>query len=183
MAIAKPMTATQFEAYASQPENAQRRLQLINGEVVEKMPTQLHAYIAALLATFLTVFTRQYKLGWVLVEARYCLPNDDANDLIPDVSFVSKARGSLVAKGPAPYMPDLAIEVKSPDDTLPEMRDKATYYLTHGTRLVWLVYPEKRVVIVMSADTEAILNMDDMLSGGEVLPHFEMPVRDIFPEE
>lgn len=45
-------------------------------------------------------------------------------------------------------MPDLVIEVTSPDNTYKSMRKRADYYLAHGTRLVWLVYPEKCLVEV-----------------------------------
>ncbi len=138
--------------------------------------------IAALLASVLVTFLRTHPIGWVMVEARYRLPDDNENDFIPDVSFVSKEQGPLVEKGPAPYMPDFVVEIKSPDDKIPDMRKKAAYYLAHGSRLVWLVYTEKKRIIVLTADSEVTLNEDDQLNGGEVLPGFELLVRDIFPE-
>jgi Uma2 family endonuclease len=179
----KPITADEFAKILELPENIDRLLELIDGEIVEKMPTQLHGLIAGLVATFLNLFVLKNPLGWVMVEARYKLPADDENDYIPDVSFISRAKGALVEKGAAPYMPDLAVEVKSPDDSLPDMRKKAAYYLAHGTQLVWLVYTEKRLVIVLTADSEDILNENDVLDGGSVLPDFKLPVKDIFPQE
>ena len=77
-------------------------------------------------------------------------------------------------------MPDLAVEVKSPDDSLSKLREKAAYYLANGTLLAWLVYPKKRLVIVLTPDSEEILTEDDTLDGGDVLPGFTLPVRDIF---
>jgi len=80
-------------------------------------------------------------------------------------------------------MPDFAIEIKSPDDTYTLMREKATYYLQHGTRLVWLVYPDKRMVEVYQAGADiAFFLMGDTLTGGDLLPDFRLPVADIFPE-
>jgi len=177
----KPITSADFERFIAQPENANRLFELIHGEISEKVPTQLHGLIAGLIATFLNLFILKNPLGWVMVEARYRLSDDNENDTIPDVSFIIKTKGPLIEKGPAPYMPDFAVEIKSPDDTLPEMRRKAAYYLEHGSRLVWLVYTEKRLVIVLTADTEDILGEDDILDGGDVLPGFTLPVRDIFP--
>jgi Uma2 family endonuclease len=176
-------TAEEFEAFTTQPENTGRSFELINGEIVEKMPTQLHGLIAGLIATFMNLFILKNPLGWVMVEARYKLPDDDQNDYLPDVSFVSKAYKMLVEKGPAPYMPDIAVEIKSPDDTLPDMRKKAAFCLEHGSQLVWLVYTEKRLVIVLTANSEDILSENDTLDGGSVLPGFRLPVRDIFPKE
>ena len=40
-------------------------------------------------------------------------------------------------------MPDLAVEIQSPGNTLAELRRKAALYLTKGTELVWLVLPER----------------------------------------
>ena len=80
-------------------------------------------------------------------------------------------------------MPDLAIEVKSPDDTYKQMREKADYYLQNGTKLVWLVYPEKRIVEVYTNEQQDILTLEDRLTGGELLPEFELSVKDIFDVE
>jgi Uma2 family endonuclease len=179
----KPATLDDFEHFITQPENANRLFELIRGEIVEKVPTQLHGLIAGLIATFLNLFILKNPLGWVMVEARYRLPDDHENDYIPDVSFIAKGRGPLIEKGPAAYMPDFAVEIKSPDDSLLEMRKKASYYLAHGSRLVWLVYTEKRLVIVLSANSEDILSESETLNGGDVFPGFTLPVRDIFPQQ
>jgi Uma2 family endonuclease len=61
------------------------------------------------------------------------------------------------------------------------MFDTAQYYLTNGARLVWLVHPEKRLVIVITSNNTDILTEGDTLDGGEVLPGFQLSVRQIFP--
>lgn len=63
------------------------------------------------------------------------------------------------------------------------MREKATYYLANGAKLVWLVYPRKRVVEVYTGNGNIdILREDDTLSGEDVLPGFTMPVADFFAD-
>jgi len=81
-------------------------------------------------------------------------------------------------------MPDLAVEIKSPDDTYTELRLKAAYYLANGSETVWLGYPEKRMVEVSrkGSDVEILLE-SDTIDGGDLLPGFSLPVRDIFPTE
>ncbi len=175
------MTIEAFDRYALLPENRERRFELINGMVVEKMPTLLHAAVVHLISGFLFMFLRQNPIGRVYVEARYQLPDSTHNARIPDLSFVSGTDRAVLSEGPAPYMPDMAVEVKSPDDTYREIREKAVYYLEHGTRLVWLVYPEKRLVIALTNDSEDILTDVETLDGGEVLPGFTLAVKDIFP--
>ncbi len=56
------------------------------------------------------------------------------------------------------------------------------HWLANGTRLVWLVYTERRLVIVLTHNSEDILGENDTLDGADVLPGFTLPVRDIFPK-
>jgi Uma2 family endonuclease len=179
----KPITVDDFERFITQPGNAQRLFELIHGEIVEKVPTLQHGVVCGNIVAPLWNFSRASGVGQVATEVRHHVPGDEHNDRLPDVSYYADASKPLIERGPTPYMPDLAVEVKSPDDTLPEMREKAAYYLAHGSRLVWLVYTEKRLVIVLTADTEDILSEADTLDGGDVIPGFKLPVRDIFPKK
>ncbi len=178
----KQYTVDEWERFLALPENADRRFELIQGEIVEKRPTQVHAAIVSLLTFFLMAYLRENPIGWVLVEARYQLPDDRINARIPDLSFVSDRSRPLVSKGPAPYMPDLAVEIQSPDDSLKRMSDKATYYLPHGSHMVWLVYPDQQLVEVLTTDDRQLLTGDDQLTGGSLLAGFSVPVREIFPK-
>jgi Uma2 family endonuclease len=180
---ARHYTAEEFYRIADLPENADRRFELIWGAMIEKMPTQLHAYIVQLISGHLFVFLSQNPIGWALVEARYQLPEDVENARVPDLSFVNSAGRTLIEEGSAPYMPDLAVAVQSPGQSDKLMLDKAQYYLSHGTRMVWLVYPQKRLVEVLTPDSRALLTLDDSISGGEVLPGFSLGVREIFPAQ
>jgi Uma2 family endonuclease len=174
-------TRSEYEAIVEQFPD--KRLELINGEIVEKMPTQLHAFIVHMLSGFLFIFLQNNPIGYALVEARYSLPDDDENDRIPDLSFISKAKGALIETGPAPYMPDLAVEVQSPGQSDRLMADKAVYYLAQGSRIVWLVYPDRRLVEILTPDDRELLTESDQIESGEVLPGFSLLVKDIFPIE
>lgn len=175
--------AAEFEAFIAEPENIDRRFELILGEIVEKIPTQLHAYIIQIISGLLFVFLRDNPIGYALIEARYRLPGDDDNDIIPDLSFVSKERGPLVRSGPAPYMPDLAVEAQSEGQSGRFMLDKALLYLANGTRMVWIIYPSTQIIEVLTATDRQLLKLEDTLTGGEVLPGFSVAVRDIFPAD
>lgn len=78
-------------------------------------------------------------------------------------------------------MPDLAVEVQSPSNTLKGMQEKAAYYLLNGTRMVWLVYTEKQLIEVLTPHDRQLLTINDSLSGGDVLPGFMLPLKTIFP--
>ncbi len=182
MAVQQAYTIQEFEDFIAQPENAEWHFELIYGEIVKKMPTQVHAFIIAVLTAALMNYLRENPIGRALVEARYRVPGDDQNDRIPDLSFVAIEKGVLVKQGAAPYMPDLAVEVQSPGQNDKFMADKAAYYLANGVRMVWLVYPEKRLVEALTPDDRRLLNDADTLEGGVVLPGFSLAVCDIFAE-
>lgn len=176
----KKVTISEFERFLAAPENRERLFELVNGEIVEKVVTQEHGIIAGFFVTELNLYLRQNKIGRVGVEVRHQVVGDEENDRRPDVSFTRDLDKPITKVGAVPYMPDLAIEIKSPDDTFKEMREKARYYLAHGSRLVWLVFPEKRIVEVYSPTEEQVLTENDTLTGGEVLPGFSLAVRSIF---
>jgi len=179
-------TIEDFEAFIVQPENADRRFELINGRVVEKMPTQLHGWIVVFLSRFLLNYLDLHRIGRLYAEARYKMPDSDDNARIPDLSFVRNELGPVVKEGPAPYMPDLAIEVQSPDDTPKVMCEKVDYYLAHGSRMVWLIFtgaPSSRVEVYRTDQPMQTIGMSDTLDGGDVLPGFTVLVQSFFPEE
>src|SRR5689334_5960768 len=140
-------TVAEFEGFLRQPANRERLLELINGQIVEKLSTQEHGELQALIGAAILIFVRPRKLGRVGVEIRHQMPADNANSRLPDVLFIAGNR-PRVTEGSVPQMPDLAVEIKSPDDSLKELRDKAGYYMLNGTRMVWIVNPAKRLVIV-----------------------------------
>lgn len=179
----KLYTIEEFEHILGLPENRDRLLELIEGEIVEKMVIQEHGMIAGNIHAILWNFIKPRKLGRLAIEARYQIPADLHNARLPDISFVADMSEPIVTRGGVPQMPDFAIEVKSPDDMYKQMREKADYYLQNGTKLVWLVYPEKRIVEVYTNEQQDILTLEDRLTGGELLPEFELSVKDIFDVE
>jgi len=183
MSIRTKTDTAHYEAFLARPENSDRRFELIDGEIVEKMPTQLHAYIIQMLSGFLFVYLRQNPIGYALIEARYRPPNTTDNDLIPDLSFISKGHGALVQSGPALYLPDLAVEAQSDGQSDQFMLAKAQRYLNSGSRLVWLIYStQQRIEVITPADRQ-LLTINDRLDGGAVLPNFSIRVGDLFPTE
>ncbi len=168
----------EFHQVIGLPENDDHLFELINGEMVEKMPTQEHGELAAWIASLLLNFIRPRNLGRVGVEIRHEKPDDTKNSSLPYVSFIAGNTPRL--KTSVPQMPTLAVEIKSPTDSLKKLRDKAHYYLLNGTLMVWLLNPEKKLVEVFTLDDEYILTENDTLDGGNVLPGFTLSVREIF---
>ena len=101
----------------------------------------------------------------------------------PDIVFFSSEKippGERVV-GYYEEIPDLVVEVASPSDSVREMNDKARMWLSYGTRLVWVLHPNRRRVDVHHlGGAVATLTNEETLSGGDVLPGFECSLADIF---
>jgi len=146
-------------------------------------------YIESLLAMaigeFLRRFVRDRKLGIVLGPdgTLRILPRQVR---IPDVCFLSWERfpGGKLPQTPIPAVaPDLAVEVLSEGNTEVEMRRKLQDYFTAGVRLVWYVDLRTRTTAVYtSPEQSTVLGEGDVLTGGDVLPGFELSLRELFAE-
>ena len=110
-------TVDEFEELLKLPENAGRLLELIDGEIVEKMPTEEHGSIALNIGAELRAYLRTIRRGIAGTEVRYQTGKDERNSRLPDIS-ISIANRPLVKDGAVIGMPDLAVEIKSPDDSL-----------------------------------------------------------------
>ena len=175
------LTIAEFEALLAQSADM-KRVELVDGELMEKpTPTQEHGQIQGYIFMLLFQFVAPRKLGRVSVETLHAREGDAHNVRLPDVSFMA-GDAPLVTEGSVSRMPDLAVEVKSPNETLHALLGKAYYYLAHGSKAVWVVEPSKRLVLVVTATGEEILLEDDVLQGGALLEGFSVPVRAIFTD-
>ena len=98
----------------------------------------------------------------------------------PDGAFVRAGRDAS-RRGYYAGAPDLAIEVLSPGDRPGYVREKVAEWLEFGTGAVWVVDPYARTLSIHTAGSAPVtLGEGDMLTGGDLLSGFELPVRDIF---
>ena len=170
-----------------QADNANQRFELINGELIEMAPTgEQHGLIAGVLFAHILSFDPRFELGIPAVEAGYYAPHDRRTLLSPDVAF-RRTDGDAppLSKTFVPIMPDLAVEIVSPSNTMPQIRRKAAIYLQHGAQLVWIIIPNKKTAEVCKLDEEGGIQTesiaaDGSLSGENVLPGFELPLRRLF---
>lgn len=174
-------TIDEFEQYADSPDNIERALELVDGIIVEKdMPTRDHGIIVHNISFALGLFIEAQSIdGLISIETRHRAQNDTSNARIPDLSYMREDR-KVDDSITMPHMPDFAVEVLSPGQSLPKMREKAQFYLANGVALVWIVVPQKRTVEVFTVASQAIFGIEDTIEGGAVLSEFHMTVRAIF---
>jgi Uma2 family endonuclease len=147
-------------------------------------PGVRHGVIVMRLCAPLVRFVDDHALGAVLPQdTGFLLARNPDTVRGPDVSFVTGARVRSVGfiDGFWPGAPDLAVEVRSPNDRWPTVVEKATEYVRYGSRLVWVIDPDRNVVVVFRPDAEpSTLATADVLDGADVVPGFELAVSRLF---
>ena len=164
--------------------SAGQRFELIDGELVGMAPTGLgHGDHERRIGQRLGQYVDEHELGLLVVgEVLFRLDAEGRLARAADVAFIRRDRlppevdEDSVFDGP----PDLAVEIVSPGDRAAEIERKVDDWLTHGTRLVLIVYPRGRRAILARAEGSVTLRGDDLLELDAALPGFRCPVSDLF---
>lgn len=162
------------------------RGELIRGVLCETMPPGVdHAAIVANLTGILGVFTRRQRPRGRLLAGDPGIWIERGPDTVraPDIAFYAAERmapGDAVP-GYAEIVPDLAIEVASPSQTVTEVNDKARMWIDAGVRLVWIIWPRWGTVEILRPGEDVIeLSGDQAVDGGDILPGFLTTVTEIY---
>jgi Uma2 family endonuclease len=160
-----------------------RPCELIDGTLVEKTMGYYESFLAVEIIFSLRTFLEKHDLGIVLGAdgTLHVLPDQVR---VPDVCFIAWERfpNRQLPNEPIPSLvPDLAIEVLSASNTEGEMQRKLHDYFTAGVRLVWYIDPQTRSAKSYTAESQCVeLSESQSLSGGDVLPGFELPLKELF---
>jgi Uma2 family endonuclease len=155
----------------------------IDGKVVRKVsPKFRHSWIQLQLANSINYFAQPPKLGLAAPELRCSFAG---RSYVFDVSYF---RADRVAYGPDGELvddvflaPDLAIEIRSPEQSARSLEAKLRFCVQRGVRLAWLIDPLRRTVTVFRPGSRPKrLSGDQLLDGSDVLPSFKLSVRTIF---
>ena len=161
------------------------RGELIRGVLCETTPAgQEHGEIVVNLAAELRNFVKPRRLGRLTAsDAGVQLEWDPDTVREPDIAFFASETAPLDERvtGYAEAVPDLVVEVWSPDDGRWALNDKAFMWRGYGVRLVWVVNPDSRMVDVYRRNRRAARLSDAAtLNGLDVLPGFTCQVRTVF---
>lgn len=81
----------------------------------------------------------------------------------------------------APVVPDFIMELRSPNDRLESIQEKIAEFMESGCQLAWLIDPILQKTTVYRADGQEVeVPFNQILSGGSVLPGFEVILSDLF---
>ncbi len=153
--------------------------ELYDGRIVYKMPNFAHGVMQSNLASAITQYLKKQPVGLVSGDANYRLwPDRNRESRAPDLSFISKERLPQDLQRYLSVTPDLAVEILSPNDSFEHVMEKVDEYLQQGVKIIWLVIPSTRRVLVCSPQGQ--YTEREILTAPELLPGFELPVAEIF---
>lgn len=161
--------------------------ELIRGEIVRCMPTgHPHGLIENIIGALLYIYLQAKRIGHALSGevGIYTRRNPDTVRAA-DVAFISNERyQQLSSSGYLDVAPELVVEIMSPSNTWSEVQEKLAEYFAIDVKLVWVVDPQLEQVHVYDAiDNVTLYQKADVLTGGDVLPGFEMALSDVFVVE
>ena len=161
------------------------RGELIRGVLCETMPKgHEHGTVVVSLSAELRNFVRPRKLGTLTAsDSGVWLERNPDTVREPDIAYFSAEKIPLDTRvtGYAEAVPDLVVEIASPNDSRPEINDKALMWLRYGVRLVWVVHPDNQTVDQYQDEQPVrTLTSANTLGGEEVLPGFTCLVGDLF---
>jgi Uma2 family endonuclease len=175
----KLYTMDEFKEFVIRPENADRLFELINGEIIEVSPGRTsNSRIGHLIAVAVYPFCQEHGFPC------YTSGGDGAyailgNTVAPDFAY---KRTPTSNEYPDPEPPLWVVEIISPTDKPSDIRKKRQIYRQAGI-LYWEMYPDVRGVDVYPpGQPMREVGIDDTLDGGDVLPGFTLPVRELFAQ-
>jgi Uma2 family endonuclease len=176
----RPGTAGEDDVIRIERRRDQQRCELIDGVLVRKATTLFESAFNVKVACRLMDHVDQHDLGVTLLgSCAFRLSPGQVR--YPDISFLpwDQFPGRELPNDPiTPQVPRLVVEVWSQHNTQREMDRKVDDYLRAGVQLVWQIDPDKCTVSVSDAPARTlVLSEDDILTGGIVLPDFELPVK------
>jgi Uma2 family endonuclease len=169
--------------YEMLEEADDERIELMRGRAVrEPAPGGVHGVLLIRLAHALHSHVSEHSLGQVLVETGVRYPGEPPTVRRPDIAFI--VAGRLPPTTPASFwqkVPDLVIEIVSPNDRWTVIQQKLDADLAAGVRAVWIIDPRARSPTVHGADLPPrVLHEGEVLEAGDIIDGFTLTVADLF---
>jgi Uma2 family endonuclease len=149
------------------------RYELVKGELREMAPPgEEHGFEGMRLASRFGAYVYDHDLG----------ERDPDTVRGADMAFVTRERlPEQFSPKWSEIIPDLVMEVASPNDSWSDVTGKVQQWLAAGVRIAWVVDSKARSVTVCRPGLPFVtLTEADTLDGGVVAPGFSLPVAHIF---
>ncbi|MCL4762764.1 MAG: Uma2 family endonuclease, partial [Burkholderiales bacterium] len=143
-----------------------------------------HIDISHRVHVFLGGYILRERLGILATpDAGFIFGRGPDTVLSPDAAFVRSERlpRPRPSKGFVDVVPDLVVEINSPNDRRAQIDRKIAIYLRSGVLLIWEIDPETQTVREHRPNSDVVvLRKTDILDGGEIVRGFSLPVAELF---
>lgn len=172
-------TMVTVQEFRALPDVDGQRIELIGGEVVSMGRGGAgHELVKANLIELLSAWISKNRTFKLLAETTFELGENDTP--MPDLSLHLRTRKPKDMSAWFQGAPEVAIEVVS-SEKASLLEKKIELYLTHGSKSVWIVFPEQQAVRIFHASGESkFFNNTQTLEDPTVLPGFSASVSAIF---
>lgn len=175
-------TRTTLAEFLALPET-KPYLELMDGEVIEKpMPNYTHGTLVGVLMQLLRNYLDRTREARVVTEVRH-LEDDEEWVFLPDVSVTRRERRGPPSANAQPeaVMPDLAIEVLSPDDRPGRLQRKIAHYMRSGVSILWVIDPaDETLTVWRPGEMPLDFAAPAKVSAQPVLQSFELDLQQLF---
>ena len=180
----KLMTAEEFFEWCHRPEHRDRHFELEHGEVVEMpSPGQRHGAVCAQVTRILGNYAYQRRKGLVCSNDTGIIWEHDPDTVRgPHVTFYDNVfRYEELHLKYSEQIPQLVVEVLSPNDRWGRVTRRLAKYLERGVGMVWLVDPEDRTIAIHQLNQlPQVFEESEEITGAPVLPDLRCRVADLF---
>jgi len=153
--------------------------------IVLPLPGDIHGAIQATICSSLMVNGQARGLGKARGGVGLILRRNRDRLTVPDAVFITNASLPIrrSSEGYLETIPELVIEVRSPNETGPAVLSKVNEYLMAGVVVVWVIDPAAQIVTAYRRNRDfQIFGIADVLTVHDVIPGFQVPVAELFQE-
>lgn len=180
--VAEPIKLT-YEDFCALPDDG-KRYEILDGDLyMSPSPITVHQRIVGRLYSILDEHARKKGLGEAFV-APFDVVLDEHDIVVPDVSFVSKAKQGIITDANIQGAPDLVVEVLSPSTKGRDLRDKRNIYARCGVDWYWIIDPEDKTLLELNLAGNAYAVVSETKGAGtfspKLFPRLQIKLPDLW---
>jgi Uma2 family endonuclease len=163
-------------------QNDSEDFELIEGVLwPREYPDVAHGIVQAQLGSLLLEHVDERQTGKAFGRVGVLLATNPDTVIAPSLAYIQAARLPDDLTGFLSLAPDLAVEIVTPGNSPGEIERKIAIYLQAGTRMIWVVYPRQRQVVVHTpGEAPRVFAESDDLPGDDVLPGLVLSLAGLF---
>lgn len=156
---------------------------LRGGLIIVPAPFTIHQRLLIRLSVIFSNFVKEKKLGEVLVAPTDVVLSEDTV-VQPDMLFINKERLGIIKEAAIMGSPDLIVEIVSPSSASYDTVEKRDIYEEYGVKEYWLVFPQEKVIEVLTLESsiyrEFCKGRETGIVKSKIIVGLEVDLKEVF---